>query len=110
MSKVNNDKSNISEKFRKANEFISRYKDVFYTSDADVGHAIYVTYKLEVSDNHACAERYRKTPPVLLNDVRKHISLLLETGIFRKLEFLLGIKCSVILMNTNATGFCVDFR
>ena len=84
-SKINIDKSDITpEEFRKANEFISKYKDVFSTGDADVGYATDVTHKIELSDEHPFAQRYRKIPPAMINEVREHINLLLKTGIIRK--------------------------
>ena len=84
-SKINIDISDITpDEFRIANKFISKYRDVFSTGDADVGHATDATHKKELSDEHPFAQRYRKIPPAMINEVREHITLLLKTGIIRK--------------------------
>ena len=106
-SKINIDKSDITpEEFRKANKFISKYRDVFSTGDADVGHATDVTHKIELSDEHPFAQRYRKIPPAIArnNEVREHISLSIRKS---KSPWASNV---VLEKKDNTLILCVDFR
>ena len=110
-SKINIEKSDITpEEFRKANEFILKYKDVFSTGDADVGHATDVTHKIELSDEHPFAQRYRKIPPAMIKEVREHINLLLKTGIIRKSKSPWASNVVLVRKKDNTLRLCVDFR
>ena len=76
--------SYITDVFSKIDINKSNITDVFSTGDADVEHANDVTHKIELSHEHPFAQRCRKIPPAMINEVREHINLLLKTGIIRK--------------------------
>ena len=69
---------------QQAHRMLDHSKDIFSTSDTDIGHSNRVQHKIHLDDNTPFKQRHRRIPPSMIEEVRNHIQQLL--GIIRRSE------------------------
>ena len=71
------DKEAVDELFRE-------YGRLFVLEKHDLGHTTIVKHKIQLNDYTPFKERYRRAPPHLYEEVRKHLKEMVEIGAIRK--------------------------
>ena len=56
---------------QQAHRMLDHNKDIFSTSDTDIGHSNRVQHKIHLDDNTPFKQRHRRIPPSMIEEVRK---------------------------------------
>lgn len=64
-------------------ELIAEYQDICSTSSTDIGSTDKVHHYIELIDPTPFKQKYRRIPPVMIEEFRQHIQELLAAGIIR---------------------------
>lgn len=103
--------SQMSEKeHKKLMALLLHHRAIFSTCEYDIGRCTVGKHRIDWSDSVPFKERYRRIPPIMVEEVRKHSVDLIAVGVIRK-------PCSpwaspVILcrMKNGKIRMCVDYR
>jgi hypothetical protein len=81
-------KENCTEtgQYEKVQKLLHDHKNAFSLNDFDMGKAKGVTHEINLTDTRPFRERYRRIPPSMLQEVRDHISMMLDAGIVKPSE------------------------
>lgn len=71
------------DQIKQLKELLTRHKDIFSTSDTDIGLCNKVKHRIELLGGILFKQRHRRIPPNMLEKVRQHIEQLLAGGIIR---------------------------
>ena len=85
-------------------------KDIFSTSDTDIGHSNRVQHKIHLDDNTPFKQRHRRIPPSMIEEVRNHIQQLLAAGIIRRSESPWTSNVVLVRKKSGELRMCVDYR
>ena len=89
---------------------LEKYRDVFSTSDTDIGHTTLVRHKIELDDDRPFKQRTRHIPPGMYAEVRQHIKQLLDGGIIQKSKSPWASNVVLCRKKSGELRMCVDFR
>ena len=98
------------EELTKVKYFISKWTDIFSSSDTDIGLTSMVKHRIDLYDPTPFKQRHRRIPPSLYPEVRKHLKDLLDADIIRP-SF--SPWCSNIVLvrkKDKSLRMCLDFR
>ena len=91
-------------------EFLTSNRDVFAMGNNEMGSTSEVTHTIELLDETPFREKCRPIPPSAYDELREHLSELLNAGIITKSK---SPYCSNIVMVRKKDGslrLCVDYR
>ena len=96
----------------KAHSLLKEYHDIFSLEKCDMGHTNATKHKIVLKDldtppfkEHLC-----RIPPPQLDEVRKHLKLMLDAGVIRPSN---SPWCNAVVLVRKKDGslrFCIDFR
>ena len=89
---------------------IHQYRDIFSTSDTDIGYTSLVKHRIELTDNVPFKQRHRRIPPSMLDEVRNHLQLLLSAGIIRRSHSPWSSNVVLVRKKDGKLRMCVDYR
>ena len=98
------------EELTKVKYFISKWTDIFSSSDTDIGLTSMIKHRIDLYDPTPFKQRHRRIPPSLYLEVRKHLKDLLDADIIRP-SF--SPWCSNIVLvrkKEKSHRMCLDFR
>lgn len=98
------------DQLRKARDLLHQFRDVFSTSDTDIGHITAVQHKIELIDETPFKQRHRRIPPALFDEVRTHLQKLLTAGIIRPSHSPWSSNVVLVRKKDNKLRMCVDYR
>ena len=58
--------------------------DIFAKTDLDLGKCNTIKHAIKITDPQPFKERYRRIPPHLFDEVKKHLQEMIEVGAIRK--------------------------
>ena len=95
---------------QQAHRMLDHNKDIFSTSDTDIGHSNRVQHKIHLDDNTPFKQRHRRIPPSMIEEVRNHIQQLLAAGIIRRSESPWTSNVVLVRKKSGELRMCVDYR
>ena len=100
------------EQAEQARSLLKEYHDIFSLEKHDMEHTNATKNKIVLKDPNTppFKERFRRIPPPLLDEVREHLKLMLDTGVIRPSN---SPWCNAVVLVRKKDGslhFCIDFR
>ena len=69
---------------KEAKQLFHKYAHIFALENLDMGHTSVVKHKIKLDKYTPFKERYRRIPPNLFDEVKKHLKEMIEVGAIRK--------------------------
>ena len=96
----------------KARSLLKEYHDIFSLEKCDMGHTNATKHKIVLKDPDTppFKEHFHRIPPPQLDEVRKHLKLMLDAGVIRPSN---SPWCNAVVLVRKKDGslrFCIDFR
>ena len=91
-------------------ELFQEYGGLFALDKNDLGHTTKVKHKIKLNDYTPFKERYRRVPPHLYEEVRKHLKEMVEIGAIRKLNSPWASAVVLVRKKDGSLRFCIDLR
>ena len=96
----------------KARSLLKEYHDIFSLEKRDVGHTKAAKHKIVLKDPDTppFKERFRKIPPLQLDEVHVHLKMMLDAGVIQPSN---SPWCNAVVLVRKKDGslrFCIDFR
>ena len=98
------------EQLKQGQELLHQFRDVFSTSDTDIGHTTAVKHRIDLTDEVPFKQRHRRIPPALFDEVRTHLQQLLAAGIIRRSHSPWSSNVVLVRKKDNKLRMCVDYR
>ena len=100
------------EQAEQARSLLKEYHDIFSLEKHDMGHTNATEHKIVLKDPDTpqFKERFCRTPPPQLDEVREHLKLMLDAGVIRPSN---SPWCNAVVLVRKKDGslrFCIDFR
>ena len=98
------------EKAAAAKELLEEYHDIFALEPFELGCTSQIEHEIHLTDPVPFKERFRKIPPGMMDEVRKSLREMVETGAIRPSN---SPWCNAVVLVRKKDGslrFCVDFR
>ncbi|KAH3851362.1 hypothetical protein DPMN_093842 [Dreissena polymorpha] len=86
------------------------HKGIFSTSETDIGSCDIMKHRIELIDKTPFKERYRRIPPSMIEEVRKHLENLLASGVIRRSKSPWASAVVICRKHSGALRMCVDYR
>jgi hypothetical protein len=61
-----------------------KHKDIFSQSDTDIGNCNMMKHRKDLIDEPPFKQRHRRIPPMIIDEIRRHLEQQLSAGIKRK--------------------------
>ena len=102
---------NWSQEDKKAvEELFKEYGRLFALEKNDLGHTTKVKHKIRLNDYTPFKERYRRVPPHLYEEVRRHLKEMVEIGAIRKSNSPWASAVVLVRKKDGSLRFCIDLR
>ena len=98
------------EQLEKGKQLLSRFRDVFSTSDTDIGHTDAVRHRIDLTDDTPFKQRHRRIPPAMFEEVRNHLQQLLTAGIIRRSHSPWSSNVVICRKKDGKLRMCIDYR
>ena len=99
-----------SEEIVNLQKIILKNKSSFSFGDLDLGRVKNFEHRIELTDDVPIRERYRKIPPNLVGEVRKHLSDMLDAGVIEPSKSPYSSPTVLVRKKDSSLRFCVDYR
>ena len=98
------------EQQQSAKDLLFDSADIFAKTDLDLGKCNTIKHAIKITDAQPFKERYRRIPPHLYEEVKKHLQEMIEVGAIRK--SFSPWASAVVLVGKKMGGlrFCIDLR
>ena len=93
----------------KACQLLTEYHNVFSLDLAELGCTHLTEHTIKVTDNTPFKEQFRRIPPPMVEEVRNHLTEMLESGAIRPSQ---STWCNAVILVRKKDGglcFCIDF-
>ena len=90
--------------------FLSRWRHLFSSGITDLGNCDLVKHKINLSDNVPFKEPYRRVPPALFQEIREHLTEMLQAGTIKHSQSPYSSNIVIVRKKDGSIRFCVDFR
>ena len=103
-------KSWSGEQQQSAKDLLVDSADIFAKTDLDLGKCNIIKHAIKITDPQPLKERYRRIPPHLFDEVKKHLQEMIEVGAIKK--SFRPWTSAVVLVRKKDGGwrFCIDLR
>ena len=96
----------------KAHSLLKEYHDIFLLEKCDMGHTKAAKHKIVLKDPETppFKERFRRIPPLQLDEVRAHLKMMLDAGVIRPSNI---PWCNAVVLVRKKDGslcFCIHFQ
>jgi len=91
-------------------ELLMKHKDIFATSDIDIGQCNKVKHRIDLLDDVPFKLRHRRIPPNMIDEVRGHLEQLLSSGIIRPSKSPYASPVVLVRKKTGKLRLCIDYR
>ena len=91
-------------------ELFKEYGRLFALEKNDLGHTTKVKHKIRLNDYTPFKERYRRVPPHLYEEVRRHLKEMVEIGAIRKSNSPWASAVVLVRKKDGSLRFCIDLR
>lgn len=102
---------NVSSDFRREIlNLIDKYSHVFSQNEDDIGQTSTLKHRILTTDELPVRQPYRRIPPSQLDEVKQHISDLLNQGIIRESQSSYASPIVLVRKKSGKTRMCCDYR
>jgi hypothetical protein len=98
------------EQLEKGKRLLQQFRDVFSTSDTDIGHITAVRHHIDLVESTPCMQRHRRIPPAMFDEVRDHLRQLLAAGIIRRSHSPESSNVVLCQKKDGKLRMCIDYR
>ena len=91
-------------------ELFKDYGRIFALEKNDLQYTTRVKHKIRLNDYTPFKERYRRVPPHLYKEVRKHLKEMVEIGAIRKSSSPWASAVVLVRKKDGSLRFCIDLR
>ena len=98
------------ELLEEAKQLFREYAHIFALESLDMGHTSMVKHKIRLDNYTPFKERYRRIPPNLFDEVKKHLKEMIEVGAIRKLSSPWASAVVLVRKKDGSLRFCIDLR
>jgi hypothetical protein len=91
-------------------ELLLKWRSVFSTSSIDLGKTDLIKHTFNLTDSVPVKQRHRRIPPALLNEVKQHLSDMLQSGIIRESTSPWSSPLVIVRKKDGSLRLCVDLR
>ena len=103
--------SNWTERQQQAiRECIIKHHKIFAVEDKELGWTDLVKHKIKLDNYVPFKERYRRIPPHQYEEVKKHLTKMLEIGAIRRSESPWASAVVLVRKKDGSLRFCIDLR
>ena len=89
---------------------IRKYHDVFYKPGDELGSTKTLQHRIIMEDESPISQPYRRVPPYLWQELKDHLSDLLQRGVIRESSSDFASPVVLVRKPTGALRMCVDYR
>ena len=105
------EENNLSpEEKQQLRDVLLQYRDIFSTSDTDIGQCNSVKHRIYLIDDIPFKQRHRRIPPSMVDEVRQHLEQLLACGIIRPSKSPWSSPVVLVRKKNGKLRMCVDYR
>ena len=93
----------------KACQLLAKYNDVFSLDPVELGCTHSTEHTIKVTDDTPFKERFRRIPPLMVEEVMNHLKEMLESGAIRPSQ---SAWCNAVMLVRKKDGglhFCINF-
>ena len=101
-------KSWSGEQQQSAKDLLVDSADVFAKTDLDLGKCNTIKHAIKITDPQPFKERYRRIPPHLFDEVKKHLQEMIEVGAIRKSFSPWASAVVLVRKKDGGLRFCID--
>ena len=94
----------------KLHQLIRKFKNVFAKHDYDLGHLKTIEHRIETGDNPPVKQRPYRVPQILKEDLRNHLTNLLEHDVIRQSSSPFASPCLLVKKKDGTTRLVIDYR
>ena len=94
----------------RARSLLCEYSDIFSRHDLDLGKTNMVKHDIQLLDKTPFKQNYRRIPPHMYDDVRKHLKEMLELGAIRRSQSPWSSAIVLVQKKDGGLRFCIDLR
>ena len=91
-------------------QFLLKWKDIFSKGITDLGNRDLVKHNIKLSDETTFKEPHRRIPPALFQEVRGHLTEMIEAGTIRPSSSPYSSNVVIARKKDGTIRFCIDFR
>ena len=91
-------------------ECIIKHHEIFAVEDKELGWTDLVKHKIKLDNYVPFKERYRRIPPHQYEEVKKHLTEMLEIGAIRRSESPWASAVVLVRKKDGSLRFCIDLR
>lgn len=91
------------------NQLLAKYREMFLKSDTDYGYIQAVTHGIRTSDAPPIKQRYRRVPPQLFQEFKKHVQDLVLQGI-KDSASPWALPVVMVMKKDGSVRSCCDYR
>ena len=103
-------KSWSGEQQQSAKDLLVDSADIFAKTDLDLGKCNTIKHAIKITDPQPFKERYRRIPPHLFDEVKKHLQEMIEVGAIRKSFSPWASAVVLVRKKDGGLRFCIDLR
>lgn len=108
---VNLEKAELtSEQEQRLHALLHKHKAVFSQHPSDLGCTDTVTHRIDTGEHPPIKQRHRRVSPHIFNEVKKHISELIDQGVLEKSNSPWASPAVIVRKPDNSIRFCCDYR
>ena len=96
------------ELLEEAKQLFRKYAHIFALESLDMGHTSMVKHKIRLDKYTPFKERYRRIPPNLFDEVKKHLKEMIEVGAIRKSNSPWASAVVLVRKKDGSLRFCID--
>ena len=98
------------ELLEEAKQLFREYAHIFALESLDMGHTSMVKHKIRLDNYTPFKERYRRIPPNLFDEVKKHLKEMIEVGAIQKSSSPWASAVVLVRKKDGSLRFCIDLR
>ena len=99
-----------SEQREQLKTLLQKHKDLFSTSDTDIGTCTKTKHRINLHDETPFKMRHRRIPPNMVEEVRAHLEQLLSCGIITPSKSPWASPVVLVRKKNGTLRMCIDFR
>ena len=99
-----------ADEVKKVEDMLLRWSHIFSKDSSDLGRTDVLRHRIDLVDDIPVKEKARRIPPNMYEELRQHLSQLLEIGVIEESSSPYSSPIVIVRKKTGEIRLCVDFR